>query len=178
MLLILLFPIIPCILSSSPIVGEHINEFMSSCSSPSVMFNASCSSPSDMFSIGTNSVIFSIDIICCVELPLGSVIPPSSSNIPVNEVAKSLTSTSEDLFGPTVNLCSKINSKASPNQMVIGNNLYQITKSTFGSSEYHFNKADEYPIDSNSKNQYPVFSIVSKNQKNNDDRVKMYKNIV
>jgi class 3 adenylate cyclase len=32
------------------------------------------------------------------------------------EVAKSLTSTSEDLFGPTVNLCSKINSRASPNQ--------------------------------------------------------------
>jgi two-component system, OmpR family, response regulator ChvI len=27
------------------------------------------------------------------------------------EVAKSLTSTSEDLFGPTVNLCAKINSK-------------------------------------------------------------------
>src|SRR5215204_4995574 len=49
------------------------------------MFNASCSSPSDMFSIGTNSVIFSIDIICFVELPLGSVIPPSSSNIPVND---------------------------------------------------------------------------------------------
>ena len=27
------------------------------------------------------------------------------------EMAKSLTSTSEDLFGPVVNLCSKINSK-------------------------------------------------------------------
>lgn len=35
------------------------------------------------------------------------------------EVAKSLSSTSEDLFGTTVNLCSKINSKASPNQMVV-----------------------------------------------------------
>ncbi len=39
------------------------------------------------------------------------------------EVAKSLSSTSEDLFGPTVNLCSKINSKASPNQMVIGDRI-------------------------------------------------------
>jgi two-component system, OmpR family, response regulator ChvI len=94
------------------------------------------------------------------------------------EVAKSLTSTNEDLFGPTVNLCSKINSKASPNQMVIGNNLYQITKSTFGDNEYHFNKVDEYPIDGNSENQYPVYSVVSKIQKNNDDRIKMYKNIV
>ena len=94
------------------------------------------------------------------------------------EVAKSLTSTSEDLFGPTVNLCSKINSKAYPNQMVIGNNLYQITRSTLGNNEYHFNKADEYPIDSNSKNQYPVYSVFDKNHKNNDDRVKMYENIV
>jgi class 3 adenylate cyclase len=88
------------------------------------------------------------------------------------EIAKSLTSTSEDLFGPTVNLCSKINSKASPNQMVVGNNLYQITKSTFGDNEYHFNKVDEYPINGNSGNQYSIYSVVSKNQKNNDDRIK------
>ena len=95
------------------------------------------------------------------------------------EVAKSLSSTSEDLFGPIVNLCSKINSKASPNQMVIGSNLYQIAKSTFGGNEYHFNKVDEYPIDNNSENKYSVYSVVStKNQKNNDDRIKMYKNIV
>jgi class 3 adenylate cyclase len=95
------------------------------------------------------------------------------------EVAKSLSSTSEDLFGPTVNLCSKINSKASPNQMVIGSNLYQIAKSTFSGKEYHFNKVDEYAIDNNSENKYSVYSVVStKNQKNNDDRVKMYKNIV
>jgi len=94
------------------------------------------------------------------------------------EVAKSLTSTSEDLFGPTVNLCSKINSKASPNQMVIGNNLYQITKSIFDNKEYHFNRVDEYPIDSNSENRYQVYSVISSNQKNNDDMIKMYKNIV
>ena len=61
------------------------------------------------------------------------------------EVAKSLTSTSEDLFGPTVNLCAKINSKAEPNGMVIGNNLYQVTKAKFD-DHYHFNKIDEYSI--------------------------------
>jgi hypothetical protein len=94
------------------------------------------------------------------------------------EVAKSLTSTSEDLFGPIVNLCSKINSKASPNQMVIGSNLYQITKSTFGNNEYHFNKVNGYIIDSNSENRYPVYSVVSKNQRSNHDRIKMYKSIV
>ena len=94
------------------------------------------------------------------------------------EVAKSLTSTGEDLFGPTVNLCAKINSKASPNQMVIGNNLYQITKSTLGSDEYDFNKIEEYPIDNSSEIQYPIYSVFSKNQESNDERVKMYKNIV
>jgi two-component system, OmpR family, response regulator ChvI len=93
------------------------------------------------------------------------------------EVAKSLTSTSEDLFGPVVNLCSKINSKASPNQMVIGDNLYQIIKSTLGNNEYHFNMTDEYSIDSNSRNQYPLYSVFDKSKKNND-RVKMYENIV
>jgi two-component system, OmpR family, response regulator ChvI len=93
------------------------------------------------------------------------------------EIAKSLTSTSEDLFGSTVNLCSKINSKALPNKMVIGNNLYQVTKATF-ESNYHFTKIDEYSIDNNSENRYPVYSIVSKNKKDNDNRIKLYKNIV
>jgi two-component system response regulator ChvI len=94
------------------------------------------------------------------------------------EVAKSLTSTSEDLFGPTVNLCAKINSKAEPNGMVIGNNLYQVTKATFD-DDYHFNKIDGYSIDDNSDNQYSVYSIVSKDKKSNDKKLnKLYKNIL
>ncbi len=44
------------------------------------------------------------------------------------QVARSRSSQSDDLFGSAVNLCAKINSKASANGMVIGNNLYQITK--------------------------------------------------
>jgi two-component system, OmpR family, response regulator ChvI len=94
------------------------------------------------------------------------------------EVAKSLTSTSEDLFGPTVNLCAKINSKAEPNGMVIGNNLYQVTKATFDDN-YHFNKIDGYSIDDNSDNQYSVYSIASKDKKSNDKKLKeLYKNIL
>jgi two-component system, OmpR family, response regulator ChvI len=94
------------------------------------------------------------------------------------EVAKSLTSTSEDLFGPTVNLCAKINSKAEPNGMVIGNNLYQVTKATFDDN-YHFNKIDGYSIDDNSHNQYSVYSIVSKDKKSDDKKLKeLYKNIL
>jgi two-component system, OmpR family, response regulator ChvI len=94
------------------------------------------------------------------------------------EVAKSLTSTTEDLFGPTVNLCSKINSIASPNQMVIGSNLYLVTKAAFEDNEYFFNKVDDYSIDDNSENLYPVYSVVNKDKKNNIDRIEMYKKIV
>ena len=40
------------------------------------------------------------------------------------EVAKSATSQSDDLFGPIMNMCSKINSKALPNGVAIGDGLY------------------------------------------------------
>ena len=92
------------------------------------------------------------------------------------EVARSLTSTSEDLFGPTVNLCAKINSKSQPNGMVIGNNLYQVTKGRFD-DDYHFNKVDEYSIDK-TDNQYSVYSVVSKDKSSNEKKLKLYKNIL
>ena len=92
------------------------------------------------------------------------------------EIAKSLTSTSEDLFGPTVNLCAKINSRAEPNGMVIGNNLYQVTKTKFDDF-YHFNKIDGYSID-NSDNKYSVYSIVSKDKNSNDKKLNQYKDII
>jgi two-component system response regulator ChvI len=93
------------------------------------------------------------------------------------EVATSLTSASEDLFGPTVNLCAKINSKAEPNGMVIGDNLYQFTKNLCD-DDYNFDKIDEYPIDDNSVNQYSVYSLTSKNKKSSDEKNKLYKNML
>jgi class 3 adenylate cyclase len=96
-----------------------------------------------------------------------------SADYGIVEVAKSLTSTSEDLFGPTVNLFSKINSRASPNQMVIGNNQYKITKAAFGNNEYHFHQVDNYSIDNNFENQYLVYSVSYKSKKSND-KIKMY----
>ena len=62
------------------------------------------------------------------------------------EIAKSLTSTSEDLFDPTVSICAKINSMAAPNEMVIGSDLYQIVEPSFG-DDYIFNQIGEYSID-------------------------------
>jgi two-component system, OmpR family, response regulator ChvI len=45
------------------------------------------------------------------------------------EITNSTASKKEDFFGPTVNYCSKINSYASPNGVIIGNDLYRVLKS-------------------------------------------------
>lgn len=51
-------------------------------------------------------------------------------------IAKYSGSICEDIFGPTVNMCSKINSMALPNSAVIGGDLYQITRQ-FKGYEFH-----------------------------------------
>jgi CheY-like chemotaxis protein len=85
------------------------------------------------------------------------------------EVARSLSSpNTDDLFGSTMNVCAKINSMAPTNGMVIGSDLYYITKkfsppssSFFGSrsSQYHFKKIGEYSIMASFKYHYPVYSV-------------------
>ena len=45
------------------------------------------------------------------------------------EVARSATSQSDDLFGPIMNICSKINLKALSNGIAIGDGLYKIIQS-------------------------------------------------
>jgi two-component system response regulator ChvI len=44
------------------------------------------------------------------------------------QITKSITSAANDLFGQVIALCSKMNSLASPNGMVIGSNIHQIIK--------------------------------------------------
>ena len=44
-------------------------------------------------------------------------------------IARSSSTSSDDIFGPTVNICSKINGVASANRSVIGGDLYQIVRS-------------------------------------------------
>jgi class 3 adenylate cyclase len=84
------------------------------------------------------------------------------------EVARSATSQSDDLFGPTMNMCSKINSKASPNGVAIGDGLYKVieTFSWLSSLEencYHFEELVtlEYEF-----NNYPLYSL-QRNKVNN-----------
>jgi two-component system response regulator ChvI len=72
-----------------------------------------------------------------------------SGNYGVMELAMSLNSNNVDLFGPTLNICSKINHLAPPNGMVIYRDLYDILTENIESEEYHFkeiqcNNDEEY----------------------------------
>ena len=78
------------------------------------------------------------------------------------EIAKSITSHTDDLFGSTVNLCAKINSMAKPNGMVIGDNLYQIIKKSYFDDHYHFQGLGGYPL-IDLKYNYPIYSVENKN---------------
>ena len=67
--------------------------------------------------------------------------------------------------------------------MVMGNALYLVTKNIFD-DDYYYNiaKLDEYSIDednnNNPDNQYPVYSVASKDRTDNDNMIELYKNIV
>ncbi len=69
-------------------------------------------------------------------------------------IANYMTSSCKDIFGPTVNLCSKLNHFASPNGIVIGNDMYEIVKK---SKDYKFNEIEEYR--SSLKHDYPIYSV-------------------
>jgi two-component system response regulator ChvI len=77
------------------------------------------------------------------------------------EVARSATSKSDDLFGPIMNMCSKINSKALPNGIAIGDGLYKIIEtfswlSSLAENCYHFEKIVTWEHEFN---KYPLYSL-------------------
>ena len=81
------------------------------------------------------------------------------------EVARSTTSQHDDLFGPTMNVCSKINSKAKPNGIVFGNALYRMIKSfSFSGEDYKFEEVGEYLM--GFKQQYTLYSVRYGNRAN------------
>ena len=69
-------------------------------------------------------------------------------------IAKYMTSSCKDIFGPTVNLCAKLNRFAKPNSLVIGSDMYQIVKKL---KQYKFIEFDEFQ--SALKQDYPVYSF-------------------
>ena len=84
-----------------------------------------------------------------------------SANYGKVELAISLNSHNVDLFGPSVNVCSKINRLASSNQMIIHHDLLQVIKETPYFNEYNFRVLDsinEYDR-SNSKSLYQTYSV-------------------
>lgn len=69
--------------------------------------------------------------------------------------AKTAHSSIDDVFGSTVNICSKINSLAAPNSVVIGGDLFMIIQSF---TKYKFKAINWYSA--GLKLQYPVYSIM------------------
>ena len=64
-----------------------------------------------------------------------------------------------DLFGSTLNLCSKINSSSLsiPNEIIIGDELYKVLKSSNIVTNYYFINNGEYKI--TETNRYPTYNI-------------------
>jgi two-component system, OmpR family, response regulator ChvI len=75
-------------------------------------------------------------------------------------VARSASSQSEDLFGSAMNICAKINSKARPNGLVIGETLFDIVK---GLEEYKFVPSSERLI--GVKGDYGVYHVDHKEKR-------------
>jgi len=74
------------------------------------------------------------------------------------EVARCSTSESDDLFGSTINICSKINRKARPNGMVIGGDLYTVLRSLGFTENFRMQAIGEY-AGGLSRYSYPIYSV-------------------
>jgi class 3 adenylate cyclase len=94
-------------------------------------------------------------------------LPPLNYRISVEygkvEVAKSKSSQSDDLFGSTMNICAKINSKAPANGMVIGEAFYRLANQSFFRDNYRFEKVQEAA--GAKYHQYPAFVVYSKHKR-------------
>jgi two-component system response regulator ChvI len=88
-------------------------------------------------------------------------LPPINYRISANygkvELATSTNSNTVDLFGPTVNICSKINHLALSNEMVIYNDLYTVIDKTPFFNDYSFKNISQ--SDKYSTFPYPVYSV-------------------
>ena len=72
-------------------------------------------------------------------------------------LANSVASSDDDIFGSTVNVCSKINRIAKPNGIVIGSDMYQIVKDF---DEYAFVADTGFSLGMTI--QYPVYAVLKK----------------
>ncbi|MGI0012454.1 MAG: response regulator [Nitrososphaera sp.] len=91
-----------------------------------------------------------------VEEKLPSIRYRISADFGKLEIADGGASGSEDFFGSTMNVVSKINKIATPNSMVIGGDLYQIIN-RFNFSEYTFRATQGYSL--GFRQTYPVYAL-------------------
>ncbi len=75
-------------------------------------------------------------------------------------IANQVNSETIDIFGPSVNMCSKINRFANPNSMVIGGDLFQLVKFN---ENYKFKQIDGYC--SGLIADYPIYSVIHDEEK-------------
>jgi len=75
-------------------------------------------------------------------------------------IARSSSSQTQDLFGSAMNICAKINSKARPNGLVIGQNLFDVVKRL---DEYIFVPSTEKLI--GVKGEYGVYHVEQKEKR-------------
>jgi two-component system, OmpR family, response regulator ChvI len=95
------------------------------------------------------------------------------------EVAETAASGgAEDLFGSAMNLCAKINNKATINSIAIGHSLYLILRKLpldslpFNYAKYYdFKQIGEYFWEDSSQNRisYPVYSVIANKDENKED---------
>jgi two-component system, OmpR family, response regulator ChvI len=111
---------------------------------------------------------------CCLTMGLASdmlnakmlseKLPPIKYRISADygevSVARSQSSQSEDLFGSAMNISAKINSKARPNGLVIGESLFAIVKGLEG---YTFVRSNEPLI--GLKGEYSVYHVDQRDRK-------------
>ncbi len=87
-----------------------------------------------------------------------------SGNYGKVELATSSNSNNVDLFGPTVNICSKINHLALSNEMVISKDLYNVISRTSYFKDYYFKEIIESENNNNEyftylSHHHPVYSV-------------------
>jgi CheY-like chemotaxis protein/class 3 adenylate cyclase len=90
-------------------------------------------------------------------------IPPIGYRISADygrlELAESRFSRDQDFFGPTMNLCAKINNKAPSNSMVIGGDLHQVIKKHhLLEKQFQFEEISEFSI--GLKQRYPIHLVM------------------
>lgn len=95
-----------------------------------------------------------------------SLFSPDLNNLPIE---------TRDLFGHVMNVCSKINTMAPVNSMVVGEDFCQTILSLFSkeeikNSEYLFQEVGEYQFGLAS-NKYKVFCVLSKYARNQNNKV-------